>query len=106
METIMEWFKARLREDSTRSGIGQMAVIILVICVLVGVDVGSLLTEAQVTVERIAAAAAAAVGLWSSISRIVAVEPPKVPRISEIPQLDPAAIEGLKRLAEHLGPRP
>ena len=105
----MEWFRARLREDSTRSGIGQLAVIVLVICLLLGVDAQGLLTQAQLTVERMAAAAAAAVGLWSSISRIVSVEPPKLPPLPDvprIPQLDAAAIEGLRRLGEHLGPRP
>lgn len=102
----MEWIKARLREDSTRSGIGQLAVIVLVACLLLGVDVQGLLTQAQLTVERMAATAALAAGLWSSVSRIVSAEPPKLPPMPEIPQLDAAAIEGLKRLAEHLGPRP
>ena len=99
----MDWIKARLREDSTRSGIGQLAVIVLVACLLLGVDVQGLLTQAQLTVERLAATAALAAGLWSSVSRIVSVEPPKIP--PEMPTLDAAAIEGLKRLGEHLGPR-
>lgn len=104
----MEWIKARLREDSTRSGIGQLAVIVLVACLLLGVDVQELLTQAQLTVERIAATAALAAGLWSSVSRIVSVEPPKLPpvELTQIPQLDAAAIEGLRRLGEHLGPKP
>lgn len=106
----MEWIKARLREDSTRSGIGQLAVIVLVACLLLGVDVQGLLTQAQLTVERTAATAALAAGLWSSITRIVSIEPPKVPPVEEIvpqvaaalPQLDPAVAEALKRLAAHL----
>jgi hypothetical protein len=75
----MEWIIARLREDTTRAAIGQMGIAILLVCLLLGVDVGALLTQAEASMDRIVALLGAGLAVSAQLSRIVSVEAPKAP---------------------------
>lgn len=89
----MQWFMARLREDSTRSGISQLSVLVVLVALLLGVDVNALLTQAEASVGRILALAAAIAGPAAALARILTPQPPPA-----MPPLPEAALKGLERL--------
>lgn len=93
----MQWLAARLREDSTRSGIGQLSVLVVLIALLLGVDVEALLTRAEVSAGRIAVLLAALAGPLAMVARILTPQPPAV-----APMLPEAAVKGLEQLGAAL----
>lgn len=94
---MIPWITARLREDSTRSGIGQLAILVVLLALLCGVDVHALLTQAEASIERVGVIVASAVGVWAQLSRILTPQPPSV-----TPLLPEAALRGLERLGAAL----
>lgn len=96
----MAWLMARLREDSTRSGIGQLSVLVVLIALLLGVDVNALLTQAEASAGRIIALAAAVAGPAAALARILTPQAP-----SAAPVLPEAAVKGLERLGAALEDR-
>jgi hypothetical protein len=89
----MQWIMARLREDSTRSGISQLSVLVVLIALLLGVDVDALLTQAEASAGRIVALIAAIAGPAAALARILSPQPP-----AALPPLPEAALKGLERL--------
>lgn len=69
------WIADRLREDSTRSALGQIALIILLLAVLFGVDIGALLSQTEGFMARLAALAAGAAAISVQVARVVTPEP-------------------------------
>lgn len=96
----MQWFMARLREDSTRSGISQLCVLVVLVALLLGVDVNALLTQAEASAGRIIALAAAVAGPAAALARILTPQPPPA-----MPPLPEAALKGLERLGVALDER-
>lgn len=94
----MDWIAARLREDSTRSGLGQLAVIVLLLLIVLGVDVHALLTQAEAALGRLGALAA-------QVASIAALLAPVLARIATPQPARPAAEMAVEKLAELL-PRP
>ncbi|UPY35487.1 hypothetical protein [Sediminicoccus sp. KRV36] len=94
----MQWLAARLREDSTRSGIGQLSVLVVLIALLLGVDVNALLTQAEASAGRILALMAAVAGPAAALARILTPQPPPEPL-----GLPEAAVKGLERLGALVG---
>jgi hypothetical protein len=93
----MQWIAARLREDSTRSGIGQLSILVVLIALLLGVDVEALLSRAEVSAGRIAALVAALAGPMAILARIVTPQAP-----AAAPLLPDAAVRGLEQLGAAL----
>lgn len=96
----MQWIKDRLREDGSRSGIAQLSVLVVLIALLLGVDVGALLTRAEGSTERLSTLAGQVVALMAmfagpaaTIARIVTPQPPAGPSAA----LSEAAAKGLER---------
>lgn len=89
----MQWIAARLREDSTRSALGQLAVLVVLVALIFGVDVEALLTRAEASADRILVLVTSLGGAAAIIARIVTPQPPPV-----LPPLPDAALKGLERL--------
>lgn len=89
----MDWIIARLREDTTRSALGQVGIAILLLCLLMGVDVGALLTQAEASMDRVVALAGAGVAIAAQLARIVSVEAPK-PVPGPAPDITAAMLAG------------
>ena len=96
----MQWIAARLREDSTRSALGQLAVLVVLVALLMGVDVEGLLTRAEASASRIMVLVASLTGAAAIVARIVTPQPPAV-----LPPLPEAAVKGLERLGAALEDR-
>lgn len=94
----MQWIMDRLREDSTRSGISQLCVLVALIALLLGVDVNAMLTQAEASAGRIVALIAAIAGPAAALARILTPQPPVAP-----PVLPEAAVKGLERLGALVG---
>jgi hypothetical protein len=98
----MQWITARLREDSTRSGLAQLSILIVMVAMMLGVDVNALLTQAEASASRIVALVATLAGAYATIARIVTPQPPAVTT-----GLPDAAVRGLERLGAMIeGPKP
>jgi hypothetical protein len=96
----MQWIAARLREDSTRSALGQLAVLVVLGALLLGVDVEALLTRAEASADRILVLLTTLGGAAAIVARIVTPQPPAV-----LPPLPDAALKGLERLGAALDER-
>lgn len=70
------WIRARLREDSTRSAIGQLGLLLAVVAVALGVDLGALLTQAEAYLARVVAVLGAVGAIAVQLQRIVTPDRP------------------------------
>ena len=72
----MEWLTARLREDTTRSALGQLGVVLALIGVALGVDVTALLAQAEAHTAQLVAITGAGAAVAAQLARIITPDRP------------------------------
>ena len=93
----MKWLLDRLREDNTRSAIGQLGLIAAVGAVAYGANVETLLENAEAYTTRIVAIAGAAAAVAVQVQRIIT---PDTKVVAEMPAGLPVQAEILRQVAE------
>lgn len=99
----MKWVIDRLREDNTRSAIGQLSLWVILIAAVAGVDVQGLIDRANASIASVGVALAAAAGLYVQIQRILTPQPTAVPVPVAVP---PAVIEAVQGVQTTLAAMP
>ena len=95
----MAWIMDRLREDNTRSAIGQLSILAVLLALLLGVDVNALLTQAEASAARITVLGTSLAGIAAQLARFATPPPPPA-----LPVLPPEVVRGLQRLGANMDP--
>lgn len=71
----MKYLLDRLKEDNTKQALGQLCLLVVFVAMMLGVDVNSLLTQAEATSSRVVALLAVMGGVGVQLHRILTPAP-------------------------------